>query len=93
MKLELTLTLSHSCAVCKQKKHVRPQERLRQETVEARLQELREGKAPTVCMDCGKCYNFARNRSALKRYIHFLAENADDDALYEELNALARMKR
>lgn len=92
MKLDLTLTLDHSCAVCKQRKRVRPQERLRQETVEECLRELREGRAITFCVDCGNPYDFSRNRSALRRYIHFVAENADDDALYHELRATARTK-
>lgn len=93
MKLQLTLTLGYRCAVCKQKKRVRSQERLLQETVEACVRELRENKAPILCVDCGNSYHFIRNRSARWRYVNFLAENADDDALYEELRALARRER
>lgn len=93
MKLELALTLSHSCAVCKQKKYVRPQERLRQETIEKCVHELREGIAPTICVDCGNPYHFIRNRSARRRYITFLAEHTEDDVLYAELQAMARRER
>lgn len=96
MKMGIRVPLTHfltyefRCCVCKQTKHPKPQDRLREDTVNACFKELREGVMPTVCLDCGGIYEFAHDRKALRRYIRYLANNAYDDAMRDELEAMAR---
>ena len=93
MGIKVPLTLSHSigfrCCVCRQPKHLNPQERLREDTVNTCFQELRDGVMPVVCLDCGGTYEFAKDRKALRRYLQFLANDAYNGAMRKELEDMA----
>lgn len=75
------------CFVCLEPFNCRPRTELPVD-VPAAVNDLREGRKPTVCCSCGGEVNFKKKRAAFRRYLQFLAMFVPDDSTAEELELM-----